>query len=248
MTSYEHKVKNIYLWSPYNEWQPLIPGDYTLLRWPCDEWFHVPLKEEWNAIINISISVANAKSSLHIPIMWRLNNEWTKENTGRWYYWSSNATTFQIYVYYLYSWNTSYTSVNRSLWIPIRAFRNNPIIPDSSWRETITGKAWYNSDLWLISILVWTNQYITMQDKNIWATEVYEYWNALSESNCGKYFQRWNDYWFPYTWPTTESPTKVDTSNYWPTNHYNSDTFINWSTDWSSVQNDNLRWYTDFNS
>ena len=252
MTSYEHKVKNIYLWSPYNEWTPIIPGDYILLRWPCDEGFHVPLIEERKAIIDISISVANARDSLHMPFTWYFDNGTASKNdTSKWYYRASNKTSASetgMSTYYMNSGATSKTSTYRSRWIPIRAFKNIPIIPDNTRREWVQGKTWYNSDLWLISILVGTNQYVTMQDKNVGATTVYNYGDTTSETNVGKFFQRWNDYWFPFTWPTNTSSTQVDASPYWPNNHYSSDTFITWSMDWSSVQNDNLRWYTDFNS
>lgn len=253
MTSYEHKVKNIYLWSPYNEGQPLIPGDYTLLRWPCDEGFHVPLKEELQAIIDVGLTFSQAKVNLHIPIAGgrsAQDGSWINPHYG--YLLSSSPNGDKICQLYL---NSSYMGITdttvRSVGMTVRAFRDAPIIPDSSWTETLNWKVWYNSTLWLISILVWTNQYITMQDKNVWATVVYNDWDTLTNANRGKYFQRWNNYWFTYwsTWDT--SSTRVDASGYWPNNPYSSSTFIttpSWTNDRSTVQNDNLRWYTDFNS
>jgi hypothetical protein len=106
---------------------------------------------------------------------------------------------------------------------------------------------YHNSSLWLISISWDGSTWITIADKNLWATNVYNDWDTLSESNCWKYYQRWNNYGFAWTWTIITSSTTVDTSTYWPWNYYSSSTFItrtSSSSDWSSVQNDNLRWYT----
>ena len=117
------------------------------------------------------------------------------------------------------------------------------------WSSVATW-AWvfYNSILWIISISADWATWLTIADKNIWATTVYNNWDALSESNCGWYFQRWNNYMFPFTWTVTTSPTQVDASNYGPWNYYSSSTFIPWDMDWSSVQNDNLWWETSWGS
>ena len=86
---------------------------------------------------------------------------------------------------------------------------------------------------------------ITMADKNLWATTVYSDWDTLSEANCGKYYQRWNNYWFPRTWTISDtSSTKVNVNNYWPGNYYSSSTFITYNGDWASPVNHNLRWDT----
>lgn len=79
-------------------------------------------------------------------------------------------------------------------------------------------------------------------DKNLWATTVYNSGDTLSQANCGNFYQRWNNYGFPWTWNVTTSSTQVDASSYWPWNYYESDIFITLIGDWSSVQNDNLRW------
>lgn len=251
MVSYEHKVKNIYLWSPYEEWTPIIPGDYTLLRWPCDEGFHVPLQEERQAIIDAGVTANQFKVNLHISFSGRRYHE-----DGTWgisgaYLWSSSP--YSDSARYLYIDNSSIINsrYSRALGLSIRAFRNTPIIPDENRTETVTWKVWYNSDLWLISILVWTNQYVTMQDKNVWATTVWNDWDTLTNDNRWKYFQRWNNYGFTWNSSGDTSTTLVDASGYWPNNPYSSSTFITQSRspyDRSTTKNDNLRWYTDFNS
>ena len=95
----------------------------------------------------------------------------------------------------------------------------------------------------LISLSSDGTNWLTIADKNLWATTVYNDGDTLSEANCGKYYQRWNNYGFPRTWSVTTSSTRVNASTYWPWNYYTWSTFIKWSADWSSVQNDNLWWW-----
>ena len=91
-------------------------------------------------------------------------------------------------------------------------------------------------------------KWITIHDRNLWATVT---WAGIDESrqSFGYYFQWWNNYWFPSD-PNTEistTTTQVDASSYWPNTdnwYYSSDTFIKWNNDWSSVRNDNLRWWS----
>lgn len=130
----------------------------------------------------------------------------------------------------------------------VRLFYDTYITPDN----TRTVEAWtlwgawifHNSDLWVISVTNGDDKNITMYDKNVWATTVYNSWDTLTESNCGKYFQRWNYYWFPFTWWTvTTSSTKVNTTWYGWNNPYSSSTFIKTNANWgrSNPSNNNLR-------
>lgn len=113
---------------------------------------------------------------------------------------------------------------------------NKQHIPHNAW-------VYYNSTLWLISLSQdWVNWY-TIADKNLWATTVWNSWDTLSQANCWKMYQFWNNYWFPYTWATTTSTTQVNAQNYWPGNYYSSSTFIKNSTDWDSSFNYNRRWW-----
>lgn len=99
---------------------------------------------------------------------------------------------------------------------------------------------------WTITVYSPDKSYgIVIQDKNLWATEVWWGKNAPAWSYWN-YYQWWNNYWFPSNSSAaiTKTTTKVDTSTYWPENPYTSDTFIKTDEeDWSSVQNDNLRWW-----
>lgn len=122
------------------------------------------------------------------------------------------------------------------------------------WREaTPITTAWiyHSPSLWLISLSSdWTN-WITIADKNLGATTVWNSGDTLSEANCWKYFQWWNNYWFPFTWAVTTSSTQVDASTYWPWNYYSSSTFIIWTwgwywANWDNPENNNLWWWVDW--
>jgi hypothetical protein len=71
----------------------------------------------------------------------------------------------------------------------------------------------------------WTN-WVTIADKNLWATAVYNSWDTLTANNCGGYFQWWNCYMFSFDWTEPTSRTTVDITGYWPWNYYYGDTFI----------------------
>ena len=93
---------------------------------------------------------------------------------------------------------------------------------------------------------------IVIQDRNLWATMTWA-WTWANIWSYWYYYQWWNNYGFPSdpNATVTVSSTKVDASGYWPENPYSSSIFIkgcprynNWCSDWSSVRNDNLRWWT----
>ena len=117
---------------------------------------------------------------------------------------------------------------------------------ESDWIE-------HDADAWTVTVYSADGSYgIVIQDKNLWATEVWG-WTWASTASYGCYYQWWNNYCFPSdpSATITVSTTKVDASSYWPENPYSSDTFIKgcanynkWCSDWSSVRNDNLRWWT----
>jgi len=120
---------------------------------------------------------------------------------------------------------------------------------EKDWIEYGEDEHW-----WTITVYSPDRSYwIVIQDKNLWATEVWGWVNAPRES-YGNYYQRWNNYWFPSDPDAviSFSSSQVDTSEYWPENPYSSSTFIKRSgsysetdnsSNWSSQVNDNLRWW-----
>lgn len=110
-----------------------------------------------------------------------------------------------------------------------------------------TSGIYWSQAQWLITASSdWSNR-ITMADKNLWATTVYNYNDVETDANCGKLFQWWNNYAFDRWDPSNTSTTKVDASNYWPNNYYSSSTFIKTTNPLDahrdSSQNPNLRWW-----
>ena len=102
---------------------------------------------------------------------------------------------------------------------------------------------YHNEELWLISLSSDGTNWITITDKNLWATQVYHSWDTLAKANRGLFYQRWNNYGFDV--PVTKTSwIQVSTSGYWPWNYYSSDTFIATREDWSYPKNNNLWWDT----
>jgi len=98
---------------------------------------------------------------------------------------------------------------------------------------------------WTITVYSPDKSYgIVIQDKNLWATMTWA-WTWANIESYWNYYQWWNNYGFPSNSSATITTTtsKVDASAYWPENPYSSDVFIKVLSDWSSVRNDNLRWW-----
>lgn len=90
---------------------------------------------------------------------------------------------------------------------------------------------YYNSTLGLISLSSDGSNWLTIADKNQWASNVLDY---------GSPFQWGNNYAFPNSWSVSTSSSTVNTSSYWPNNYYYSSTFRTWDRDWSSPSNPDL--------
>lgn len=235
--------------------EPVVVSD---MQWPAPSWFHVPLATDltWLKTIMdwLNLTTGNDwRINLHMPFAgYRDYSTAVLNYQGSYgFYWSSSPfSAGSSYARYLYLYSSRVRadySGGRADGFSVRCFKDSYVEPTSSW-TIITWTLWsawifWNQTDWLISITSdWTTWY-TIKDKNLWATTVYNDWDTLSEANCGKYYQWGNNYWFAWTWSVTTSSTQVNAQNYWPWNYYNSDTFITWSGDWSSVQNDNLRWW-----
>ena len=243
------EIKSLFAWEPTEK-------DCSAMRWPAPEWFHIPLMSEWQWLKTIMDSLSlttwdNWRVNLHIPLAGNRNYDTAEavRHDVNAYLWSSSpngeyARYFGFNAVYVFADGT----FTRAQWDSLRCFKDSFEEPTSS-RTVIQWTLWWawifrNKTDWLISITSdWTTWY-TIQDKNLWATVVYNKWDTLSEANCGKYYQWWNNYWFARTWSITTSSTKVNAQNYWPWNYYSSSTFITVSgNDRSSVRNDNLRWW-----
>lgn len=233
--------------------------DISDMQWPAPDWFHIPLQSEWAAVKNIWTALWWSGSdwevfgaTLKMPLSGQRNySDGSIYLPGNGSYWSSSyygaTNEYASKIYFNRFQILPYADDRRAYWQPIRAFKNTPVTPDSSW----TMLYWTSIAAWwifrsategLISLSSDWQTWVTMADKNLWATTVWNNWDTLSQDNSGNFYQWWNNYGFSYSWSITTSSTQVDATWYWPENYYESDTFIIWSDDWSSVQNNNLWW------
>ena len=224
----------------YNAWPGIYIGDYSdysAMRWPCQENFHIPTKENWETLFSMMWTLwirdeSGMLNYLKMPEAWMImGSSWSVSSVGNdAYYWSCTPAASTVGSGIWYSYNITELSIWmmveyrwRSNGLTIRPFKDNSVQPDSSWTRIFDGTsiaewAWvyHNQIDWLISISDDGETRLTISDKNLGADTVYSNWDTLSQSNCWNYYQRWNNYWFPFTWPTTTSTTLVDASTYWP--------------------------------
>lgn len=224
--------------------------DYSVLRWPCPEWFHVPLINEWEWILSIVHNLwisewYDTKQALKLPNTWCRWTDWVL--TNQWW----------LSIYVCSNWNNWGTCTRLSMdaanerfiytsskdWISIRAFKDVYIYPDNTWTviNWTLWSAWifWDQTNWIISVTDGTNWY-TIMDKDMWANNVMSYWLL---------YQRWNNYWFPSSWSLSRTSTiKPNASTYWPWNYYKSNIYITWSNgnSRSDPVNPNLWWYVSF--
>ena len=244
------RIKSLFAWGSTEK-------DYSAMRWPAPEWFHVPLNAERLGVETImkwlSLNTWDwRRINLHIPYAGArvYDNSGAEDHSNFAALWSSSTVWSSARWVFLSSSEVGTNSMNyRSYGYSIRCFKDSFETPTSSWTviKWTLWSAWifWNKSKWLISITSnWTTGY-TIQDKNLWATTVYSNWNTLSSANCGYYYQRWNNYGFAWTWSISTSSTLVNASGYGPWNYYSSNKFITLSSggDRSSVRNDNLWWW-----
>lgn len=250
------KEYNAWPWIEIKNWL-----DYSAMQWPCPTWFHIPSENEWTAVKTVWTTLwgwdtdwTNFWIALKLPFAgarwYTSSNVYDQGTTGL--YWSStryNSNNSRRLLMSNSSLNTNQSNILSSCF-SLRWLKDSPVVPTSSWTKLYwtsieAGWIFWSSTDWLISMSSNWTTWITIADKNVWATTVWNSWDTLSEANCGKYFQRWNNYWFPRTWTITDtSTTQIDASTYWPWNYYSSSTFIIYNWSWDSSDNYNLRWWT----
>jgi hypothetical protein len=265
---------NSWSWT-FTKWADIISdlknayiGEYVnfATQWPAPDGFHVPLTTEWQAVYDVWTALGGWSSdwtnfwiTLKLPFAgYRINSSAGVGNQGTYgFYWSSsrsNADSASSLVFRSAALYPQY-GYYRAFGFSVRCFKNSPAIPTSNWTKLYwtSIESWWifwSSTDWLISLSSDWNTWVTIADKNLWATTVWNSWDTLSETNCGKYYQWGNNYGFPFTWSVTTSGTQVDASNYWPWNYYSSSTFITRSSSpyrWDTTDNWNLWWWEDGN-
>lgn len=250
------KIKNVFVYK-----REKTSDDYSAMRWPCPEGFHIPLVSERNATYDIlvwlwiSLGLWGAQMTyLKVPATWAYYYWWDSLSwrNKAWQIRCCDATAnYWTIIYWLFSRGTSTGSKNYIA--AIRPRKDVPTIPDNTWTtifdwSSIASWAWifWKESQQIISLSADGVNWITIADRNVWATQA---WTAETSACVWKVFQRWNNYWFTYNWdsaPTfpSRTSTKVDTSGYWPS-EYSSSAYYDWwsNQDWSSVVNNDLRWW-----
>lgn len=231
-------------------WEPIIVSD---MQWPCPDGFHVPTRDESSSMYSILKALWLQSSTrytyLKMPLAWDLYWEnWTRKNSGSQAFYRTSSIYDSSDSRYI-NFSTWTTRVSKYTGCSIRPFKNTAVIPTSSWDilyDWSSAASWagvfHNATDGLISLSSdWTN-WITIADKNLWATTVWNNGDTLSKANCGGFFQRWNNYMFPRSWATTTDATAVNAWSYWPWNYYSSSTFIT-TNPRDSSDNANLWWW-----
>lgn len=230
--------------------------------WPAPEGYHVPTSDEWQAVYDMWAALEewdehnwdSMRIKLKMPFAGYRprSNPYVHGDRSSGLYWSSTAfSADNAYCLDIISFSLSPQAWgNRTDALSVRCFRDSPLIPSDSWTAIYTWSNWawifHNPTEWVISISSDWQTWITIADKNLWATTVYNDWDTLSEANCWYFYQWWNNYWFPWTWAISKtSSEQVDASAYWKLNPYSSDTYITTSP-WDTSDNRNLWWVNDF--
>lgn len=178
-------------------------------------------------------------------------------------YWTSSADSDGWYQTYMRSIINYIVNIGVAKYANgwcIRPFRDTPIDPDiTTWTKilenpqdgfwTLDGNdiigRWLPSVRWnqssgIISACLNNKAILTMADKNVGATTVYNYGDTLSQANCGNQFQWGNNYPFPYnSTVTTTTVSGEDLSWYGPGWYYSNGL---WNTAWSDIQNYTNAW------
>lgn len=240
-------------------------------RWPCAEWFHIPSKDEVQALLTwlsdfvwLNTTAENVMRYLkwvNYPVTYtarweRVNNLYGCD------YWLADAhiDPFDSNMIYGNQFLINVRSNSVSLgggvssgaMLPIRPFKDEGEVPQANqWRQIIYD-SWdgkyiqRNPDRWIISVPVSPTQFITIADKNLWATQVWNYWDVVTTANGWWMFQRWNCYMFPFEWDiTARTNTRKSVANYWPYYYWEEFILESWDydLDWTTVVNNNLWWW-----
>ncbi len=105
-------------------------------KWPCETWYHVPSKSEWQNLFNLKWDANDANlclemmDDLKMPMAWvRSWNDGSMTQQGSWgRYWSSSPGVSGVY-YIDFWWSYSYminssNEINRAQGLPVRCFKN----------------------------------------------------------------------------------------------------------------------------
>lgn len=217
-------------------------------QWPCPNGYHIGTEAEWNTVVSALDTLwvkneTNTKNYLKLPDAYYLNRTNWSKNTSYWpvRIWTSTMSNNATAPAFLIDENGVVQVKNDKPgnWFSIRPFKDNPMIPDSSWTTLYqwTWSAWifWNSTLWLISISWNWTTWTTMTDKNLWATNVLDNW---------LFYQFWNNTWYTYNASPYVTSKPTISTDYWPGNYYTG-SFVRVSSgnNWFNWTDNNIWWW-----
>lgn len=225
----------------YKDWILLVSwtswdksSSYPLLIWAFSEdsyssakWFF-----KWK-IYNVQITNNNILYRNYIPCYRKSDNAIWLYDLVSWNF-ITNVWSWTLGKW----WNIQYNDKNvKAVYVGTQQVRPSATPIATAW-------IYHNANLWLISISSDWNTWLTIADKNLWATTVWNSWDTLTWANCGNYFQWGNIYAFPNMGTVSfwHSSTKVSSEWYWPLNYYNSSTWIDVNP-WDTYYNYDLYWW-----
>lgn len=249
-------------WTLWSAWIFRDETNWLISITDWTNWYTITDKNLWATVV---FNSGDSESANNVWNYYQWGNNywfsyWRSESTS-----SSQVDASQYWPWNYYSDNTFRTwanpaywdsSINANLrwwvtWVQQKPTKVIEVYYGSTkiWPSYPAWIYWNpNIDWWVISISSNWTDWLTMADKNLWATTVYNYWDTMTEANCGKYYQWGNNYAFPFSWTPSRSSTKVDISSYWPGNYYSNSTFRRvswdwcWRTDASATAAANLWW------
>ena len=216
-------------------------------QWPCPNGFHIGTKDEWQTLITAltylwAYNTSNIPAYLYIPKAYYLARSKGTKETKYWIcrFWTSTMTANNVaWVWWIDENNSLIFQEDKpGNGFSIRPFKDNPVVPDNTWTTLVTNTKWWiywSSTLWLISITAnsWS-YYITISDKNLWATNVLDNW---------LFYQFWNNTGYTYNATPYVTSKPTISSSYWPGNYYEGK-FVRVSSwnNWFNWTDNNIWW------
>ena len=218
------------LWDDWYRYRDAFMWGMTDAIWNTMQWWFsttlIVTTSSWTITISdgsqsVLVNASNHNMRYNVDYYDWTSNTATEYTTLQTNWWLQDGT-------YTYQWaNQDWNDIVDSL-------KAKGIVNATITHDTVNGEITMTNGPWSI----------TIADKNVGATQVYNDGDTISETNWWKFYQWWNNYWFPLTWTVQNTTsTKIDTTGYWPGNYYSSDLLcITKNTCRDDPVNYNLRW------
>ena len=213
------------LWDDWNTYRYAFMWMMTDAIWNTMQWWFSTTLTVTTSSWTITISDGSQS------ILVNASNHNMRYNVD-YYDWTSNTATEYATLqtnWWLQDWTYTYQWANQDWNDIVDSLKAKGIVNATIAHDTVAGEITMANGQWSMTIM----------DKNLWASNVRNRGDTLSEANCWYVFQRWNSYGFSWNWEITKvissQSTRIDSSNYWPWNNYLSSNFMITWTGWGIV-------------